>query len=379
MANTIPKVLLVDDHADNLTVLEAVLRSDDLYLMKAQSGQEALEIVLAYEIALALIDVQMPEMDGFELVRLMRGTERGRRVPILFITASSHSPQRLFNGYSLGAVDFIYKPVEPHILRTKVDVFVQLQRQRQQIAEQLEQQRQILRLNELLSATIAHDLRNPLQTIAAGAGLVLQKPDDEGLVRSTAGLIRTSCARMTRLIADLLDFSNARLTGSLPVNTKQASLMEITKNVVTEHEMADEAASISITAIGNLDGTWDEARLSQALSNLIGNALDHGDRDEPVTVMLNGSDPDEIVWTVHNKGHIPESVLPYVFDPFRSFHSKATSGLGLGLYIVSQIVKSHGGTVRVDSSTTYGTHFTVKQPRHAPGSPQLPTEKSMTA
>ena len=142
-----------------------------------------------------------------------------------------------------------------------------------------------------------------------------------------------------------------------------ASLMEITKKVITEHKMADEAASINITAVGDLHGTWDESRMCQALSNLIGNALKHGDRNEPVSVTLNGSDPDEVVWTVHNKGHIPESVLPYVFDPFRSFHSKATSGLGLGLYIVAQIVKSHGGTLRVESSTSCGTRFTVKQPR----------------
>ena len=118
MENTMPKVLLVDDHPDNLMVLEAVLRSSDVELLKAQSGAEALELVLIHEIAVALIDVQMPEMDGFELVKLMRGTEKSKRIPIVFITASSHNAQRVFNGYSVGAVDFIFKPVEPHILKT---------------------------------------------------------------------------------------------------------------------------------------------------------------------------------------------------------------------------------------------------------------------
>ena len=368
MENTMPKVLLVDDHPDNLMVLEAVLRSSDVELLKAQSGAEALELVLIHDIAVALIDVQMPEMDGFELVKLMRGTEKSKRIPIVFITASSHNAQRVFNGYSVGAVDFIFKPVEPHILKTKVDVFVQLYRQKQQIVEQLEQQREMLRVNELLSAAIAHDLRNPLQSIAAGAALVIQKSNDERIVRSTAERIHRSCARMTKLIGDLLDFSNARLTGSLPVNPREGDFLEITKNVITEHELAEESAQINLTATGDLKVTWDESRVSQALSNLIGNALNHGDRSGPVRIVLDGSDPHEIVWSVHNEGHIAESVLPYIFDPFRSFPGKngAPGRFGLGLYIVAQIVKTHGGRIAVESSPGAGTYFRINLPRHAP-------------
>ncbi|HEY2380758.1 MAG TPA: response regulator [Terriglobia bacterium] len=381
MANTIAKVLLVDDHMDNLTVLEAVLKSDDLQLLKARSGREALEILLAHEIALALIDVQMPEMDGLELAQLMRGTERSRRIPILFITASLHNPQRVFKGYSLGAVDFIFKPVEPHILKTKVDVFVQLHRQNRQIAEQLEEQHEILRLNELLSAAIAHDLRNPLQSIAAGAAVVLQKSSDECIVRSTAERIHASCVRMTKLIEDLLDFSNLRLTGSFPVKPAGTSLLEIVKKVIAEHELADATATINLTAIGDLQGTWDESRMCQAVSNLIGNALNHGDRSEPVTIVLNGAHPDDIVCSVHNKGHIPDSVLPYVFDPFRSSASKGSgvSGLGLGLYIVAQIVKTHGGSIGVDSKPDTGTGFTIELPRHVPGAHQMRMERCLGA
>jgi two-component system sensor histidine kinase/response regulator len=379
--NTMPKVLLVDDHTDNLTVLEAVLRSNDIELLKARSGAEALELVLIHEIAVALIDVQMPEMDGFELAQLMRGAEKSRRIPIVFITASSHNAQRVFNAYSLGAVDFIFKPVEPQILKTKVDVFVQLYRQKQQIAEQLEQQREMLRVNELLSAAIAHDLRNPLQTIAAGAALVSQKSKDEHIVQLTAERIRASCARVTKLIGDLLDFSTTRLTGSLPVNPVETNLLEIARRVVTEHELADETSEIHLSARGDMHVTWDESRISQALSNLIGNALNHGDRSGPVTVTMDGTDPDEVAWSVHNKGHIAESVLPYIFDPFRSFGRKNSTPerFGLGLYIVAQIVKTHGGTIDVESTPGTGTNFRIKLPRHAaPGQPQQ-MERSMTA
>ena len=128
--------LLVDDLEENLLSLEALLRRDGLVLLKARSGDEALEFLLQHDIALALVDVQMPGLNGFELAELMRGNERTRRVPIVFVTAGSADRQRRFRGYEAGAVDFIHKPIEPDILRSKAEVFFELYRQRQQIAIQ---------------------------------------------------------------------------------------------------------------------------------------------------------------------------------------------------------------------------------------------------
>ena len=110
------KFLLVDDVEENLLALEGLLRRDGLELLKARSGPEALELLLVHDVALALLDVQMPVMDGFELAELMRGTERTRRIPIIFVTAGGIDSQRLFRGYETGAVDFLFKPIEPHIL-----------------------------------------------------------------------------------------------------------------------------------------------------------------------------------------------------------------------------------------------------------------------
>src|ERR1700749_3896747 len=124
------KFLLVDDLDENLLVLEALLRREDLELYKARTGREALELALAHEFALALIDVQMPEMDGFELAELMRGTERTRHVPIIFVTAGAREAQRVFRGYEVGAVDFLFKPIDPILLGHKVTTFVDLHRQR---------------------------------------------------------------------------------------------------------------------------------------------------------------------------------------------------------------------------------------------------------
>src|SRR6218665_3097357 len=131
--------LLVDDLEENLISLEALLRREGLNLLKARSGDQALELLLETDVALALIDVQMPGLNGFELAELMRGNERPRRIPIILVPAGTADGQRRFRGYEAGAVDFIQKPIEPDILRSKVDVFFELYRQRQQLAAQRDQ------------------------------------------------------------------------------------------------------------------------------------------------------------------------------------------------------------------------------------------------
>src|ERR1700744_1832714 len=128
--------LLVDDLEENLLSLEALLRRDGLSLLKARSGDQALELLLTHDVALALIDVQMPGLNGFELAELMRGNERTRRIPIIFLTAGTTDTQRRFRGYEAGAVDFIQKPIEPDVLRGKAKVFFDLHKQRRQIQVQ---------------------------------------------------------------------------------------------------------------------------------------------------------------------------------------------------------------------------------------------------
>src|ERR1700734_4106125 len=127
------KCLLVDDLKDNLLALAALLQSEEVDTYCAQSGPEALELLLVHDFALAFLDVQMPDMDGFQLAELMRGSERTRHIPIIFVTAGARDQHRLFKGYESGAVDFLYKPIESQILRNKASVFFQLDRQRRQL------------------------------------------------------------------------------------------------------------------------------------------------------------------------------------------------------------------------------------------------------
>lgn len=358
------KYLLVDDVDENLVALEAVLQREGLVLLKASSGTEALELLLANDVALALIDVQMPEMDGFELAELMRGIERTRHVPIIFITAGMREGQRVFQGYGAGAVDFLFKPIDPHILRHKAETFFQLDRQRQALAE-------TLRLNEELMAVVGHDLRNPLEVILMTAELLRQSPDAS--VHKSAERLHRGGTRMRQIIDELLDVARARLGGGIPIEPRDADLEHIAKAAVAEAEAAhpDRQVTLQVAPDTDFQGQWDPPRLEQVLSNLLGNALRHGTHGTEVRVTLEAQ-PQGVTLCVHNAGSIPPELLPHIFQPFQTSRESRVKagGLGLGLYIVEQIVLAHGGTVDVCSKPADGTSFSIHLPRVSTATPE---------
>lgn len=189
--------LLVDDLEENLLSLDALLRQDDLLLLKAKSGDEALELLLENDVALALVDVQMPGLNGFELAELMRGNARTRHIPIIFVTAGAADVQRRFRGYEAGAVDFIQKPIEPSVLRSKVAVFYDLYRQRQQLtaqrdelAAQADALKDAARHKDIMLREINHRIKN--------------------LFSLTGGLISVS-ARAAKSVGELESDLRARL------------------------------------------------------------------------------------------------------------------------------------------------------------------------
>jgi two-component system sensor histidine kinase/response regulator len=358
------KCLLVDDLDENLLALAALLRCDDVEILTARSGSEALELLLLHEIALAFIDVQMPDMDGFELAELMRGSERTRQIPIIFVTAGARDQHRVFKGYESGAVDFLFKPIEPHILSNKADVFFQLYRQKHQLAEDLKDRTETLRLNEMLTAVLSHDLRSPLNAVLTSAHLIQRRSTDDS-VRETAARIVASGKRMSRMIEDMLDLARARLAGGISLNRDSGDLGALIDRVVREIQVANPRGRIEVSRAGELTGEWDSERLAQVASNLIGNALQHGEPGEPVRVTADGTRSEHVLLSVCNAGRIPPELLPQLFDPFRGAQRQAgrSEGLGLGLYIVQQIVLAHQGRVDVQSDETNRTLFTVRVPR----------------
>lgn len=357
------KCLLVDDVEDNLLVLQALLGSDEVELLLAHSAVEALELLLQHEVALALVDVQMPEMDGFELAELMRGSVRTKDVPIIFVTAGVRDQHRIFRGYESGAVDFLFKPVDPIILKNKADVFFQLYRQKQQIAQELQARTETLRLNEMFAAVLGHDLRAPLQAIT-NAAHVISKVTQEPMANQAAAQIVNSSRRMRRMIADLLDLSRARVGAGIPVSAAPHDLGPIVERVVEEQRRVHPTRSIDV-AITSGVALCDADRIAQVLSNLIGNALQHGAVDAPVSVTV-GPVAGGMQFTVANSGALDAGVLDTLFDPFRSGAQRGgTQGLGLGLYIAQQIVLAHRGEISVDAGAT-STAFRVVLPAASP-------------
>lgn len=349
------KVLIVDDREENLLVLRSILSEVNVELLEAASGTEALELLLQHEVAVALIDVQMPDMDGFELAELMRGTNRTSHVPIIFVTAGAFERSRVFRGYEAGAVDFLFKPLVPHILKGKVEIFAEIHRQRSRLAA-------MVHLREELVAVVSHDLRNPLNSIMMSSALISAQSADKDVI-SAAQRIDRSAKRMAGIINDLLDLSRTRLGGGITVAPEPCNLSEIVHAAVDE--LAASGTKVVVEALGKLEGTWDSARLTQAISNLLGNAVEHGEPGHPISVRVDGIDATMITLGVHNHGVIPPEHRAHLFQPFVS-HGKdvGRKGLGLGLYIVSQIAQAHRGEVFVTTSSAAGTTFTLRLPRN---------------
>jgi signal transduction histidine kinase len=218
---------------------------------------------------------------------------------------------------------------------------------------------------------LGHDLRNPLGAVCALAALLLKREDLAENVRENLSEIGHAGQRMLEMIGTLLDFTTSRFTGELPIAPVATDLHEVCRSVVDELLAAAPDRTIELHLEGDGSGVWDPARMAQVISNLASNALEHGSRQGPVRVSIRGDDGDAVL-EVENQGPpIPPELRTVMFEPFcRGSALRDASharGLGLGLYIVNQVVTAHGGSIAVDSSEENGTTFTVRLPRVTPG------------
>jgi two-component system, sensor histidine kinase and response regulator len=358
------KVLTVDDSADILDVLADYIERPDLEIIRADSGLVALELLRTNDVSLALVDVQMPGMDGFELAEAMRADPLRSHIPIIFLTAGTRDQTRMFRGYDSGAVDFLYKPVEQRVLRGKVDIFVQLHRQRAQLAEQVEVLQRTIRLNDALVAILGHDLRGPLGGVLRGLDAFFEKPD-AARTEHVASDIRSTVERMTRMIDQLLDFARSH-RGAIELRPVATNLAGLMGRVLREAEQVRTTVDFHLETVGDTSGLWDPDRLMQAFANLIENARQRRDQGTLIRIYVDGRDAERVVISVQNAGTIPPQTVPHVFEPFRSSLDRAestSSGLDLGLYIVKQMVEAHGGSVSLRSTPEEGTQVDVAIPR----------------
>jgi signal transduction histidine kinase len=413
-------ILLVDDHEENLLALEAILVDPSFNLVRASSGRAALKEVLRCDFALILLDVAMPDLDGYETAELIRSRERCRQTPIIFLTANYRSDAQVFRGYSVGAVDYIFKPFNPEILKSKVAVFVELFQKREALKRQaqalllaheeledrvrartrelaetntalrdevderkrIEAERQVLlereqraraqaeavnRLKDEFLATLSHELRTPLNAILGWSHLLNSRKGDPGMLDRAIGVIRNNAMAQSQLIEDILDVSRI-IGGKLRLKLARVPMREVIEAALDSVSPAAQAKAIEI--VRNIDDfepvTGDFDRLQQVVWNLLSNAVKFTPREGRVTITLQRHG-DDVLLRVEDTGiGIPPQFLPYVFDRFSQADGGATrrhGGLGLGMAIVRHLVELHGGTVRVESpGENLGATLTITLP-----------------
>jgi signal transduction histidine kinase len=336
-------------------------------VLTAASGQDALQLLLDHDVMLIVMDVHMPELDGYETTSRIRQRDGCRDIPVIFLTAVYDLPEHHHRGYALGAVDYIAKPFDIEILRGKIRALVNLYMRGQRVER--ERREELERMKDLFLGAVGHDLRNPLQAITVGAHAIVSGAHDPGTAVLFASRIQRASKRMQRIIDEVLDLTREHFVGEIRLEVAPADLAVICNGVMDECRLAHPDRSLGVEVAGDVSGTWDAGRLARVFANLIGNALEHGRHDGPITVRLAGTDAD-VVATVHNRGSVIDpSVLATIFEPFRRGEG-SVRGLGLGLHIVREIVRSHGGAVDVQSSAE-GTTFSVSLPRGDQRAPRV--------
>ncbi len=361
-------VLLVDDLRENLVALEALIRAPGRRIFTACSGDDALSLMLEHAFALAILDVQMPSMNGFELAELMRGTERTRGIPIVFVSAAGRELNYAFRGYETGAVDFLYKPLDPVAVRSKVTVFVDLFRQRQELQGVQSQLERAVTMRDDFMSMVSHELRNPLNSVYLQAQLRRKllsgpnPPDREAMLRMVERDER-QIRSMIRLLDDMLDVSRLR-TGKLAMSFAPFDLAELGRRVVESigEQAASAGVAVTLDAPQALPLHGDEFRIEQVITNLLTNALRYG-QGKPVAVTV-GSREGRAFVSVRDQGMgIAPADQERIFQQFeRTAGSEQVPGLGLGLFIARQIVTAHRGQLQVTSALGEGSEFVLWLP-----------------
>src|SRR2546423_5210704 len=392
------RVLLVDDKPQNLMALEAILSNRRLDVVKAGSGEEALRCLLTNDFAVILLDVRMPVMDGLQTAGLIRGRERSRDTPIIFVTALGSDKDLVTRGYSLGAVDYIVKPIHPHILRSKVAVFVELFRKTAQVRQQaaqlaslnadlearvaartVELQRAV-RIRDDLLAMAGHELRTPLTSLHGAIETLLRASRQGTLgaptpdrVQRLLNVIEKQDERLITLVNNLLDAS--RLSeGRLELELEEVDLSALVHDVVEcfREEIARARCRLDIRAQDQVVGVWDRSRLEQVVTNLLTNALKYGAGTDVTISVSADATRARLAVADQGIGIAPEHV-ERIFGRFeRAVAGTEYSGVGLGLPIARDIVEALGGTIGVVSEPGGGATFTVELPLRAMAPPALP-------
>ncbi|MFA6468186.1 MAG: hybrid sensor histidine kinase/response regulator [Bacteroidota bacterium] len=364
---TIPRVLFVDDTEDNLDLLEFALKKKPITMFRASSGKECLEVAEAQQPDMIVLDIQMPEMDGFETLRRLRANPATSKIPVIFLTAIKRDPQSIAEGILLGAEEYLTKPIDLEELFARV----------RSIYRVMAVQRELEQVKSQFMAMLVHDLRTPLTIIISSIDYILRhyntdKPLDSDGVKLMETVL-ASTRGMANLVNDLLDLSKY-----------QAGQMLLNKQTFTIHEMIEESLQPFLLQFKRKNIVFhtevnpdlprieaDSGKIVQLMTNLLSNAMKFTPDDGSITITVE-QERDEaqkaefIKVSVSDSGvGIKPEEIPLLFEQYRQVSSSTKTkekGTGLGLAICKLIVQAHGGTINVTSELNKGTTFTFTLP-----------------
>ena len=401
------ELLLVDDRPENLLALEAILEPLGQTLISAHSGEEALKCVLQHDFACILLDVQMPDMNGFDAAQIIKSREKSRYIPIIFLSAISKEDAYVFKGYSMGAVDYVFKPFNPDVLRSKVAVFVDLYLKQQQIMEQAEllaeserrelelQHRaellesearsaaQLTELNTQLQArqreleqamgvrnrfyaSMSHELRTPINAVIGYSTLMIDNIYGPLNEKQREGLQRTlrAARHLLELVNDVLDLSKIE-AGKIELALQSVSIPSLIDDLfVTVRPLADEhGTSLSFKHHDDpMTVVTDPRRVRQILLNLLSNAIKFGMK-KPIEVSSEKTDDGGVTVSVKDQGEgISTEDQSRIFEEFVQVSPTQQMGTGLGLPISRRLATLLDGSLEVQSVPGKGSVFTLKLP-----------------
>lgn len=398
------KILVVDDRPDNLLSIESILERESYTIVKANSGRSALKILLKeYDFSLILMDVQMPDMNGFETAALIYERDKLKDIPIIFITAHNED-EAIFRGYKVGAVDFIYKPVNPELLRIKVGLFVELYRKTQSLIAQEQKllnanaslQREIeereiseLKIRELNKQLIqnnshlktvneeldrfayiaSHDLQEPLRKIRVFSDMIIQKKGGPADVDKYVTKITNATIRMQQLVSDLLRFSRHSIQGGDFVD---ADLNDIVKDAVTELDVKIQQTNARLTIDKLPTVSVIPILMRQVFYNLISNALKFRRKEvaPDIHIYAQQEDHPELTDSLYYRILVKDNGIGFenqysddIFVVFKRLHSyHEIEGTGIGLSICKKIMEQHNGTITATGALDKGATFIIGIP-----------------
>ncbi|PKL98940.1 MAG: hybrid sensor histidine kinase/response regulator [Gammaproteobacteria bacterium HGW-Gammaproteobacteria-9] len=367
-------LLIVDDLPENLLALDALLQAPGVRVHQAESAEQALELLLRYEFALAILDVQMPGMDGFQLAELMRGTERTKQIPIVFVSAAGRELNYAFKGYESGAVDFVDLYRSRKRLALQLEALERSRREQEVLLDELRSTKAELedavRMRDDFMSIVSHELKTPLNTLILEVQLRKLQLGRNNLAAFSEERLRNMVDKderqvqsLIRLIDDMLDVSRIR-TGKLSIRPSRTDLAELVGNVVESFAAQMEACGceLRLERAESIIGVWDAFRIEQVLANLLTNAMRYG-AGKPVQVSVTSCAEGACIEVRdHGIGISPQS-LERIFCQFeRAEGSEGSAGLGLGLFIADQIVRAHNGRIQVQSVEGQGSQFRVLLP-----------------